>query len=155
MLRKITEKVYAIGVNDFKRKLFDALIPLPDGTSYNSYLVRGEKTAVIAAVDAPFATEWLRNIKEADCHPDYSIANHAEHDHSGALVDFIRTYPQAKIVTDAKCRELLLDLLHLPAEKFLLVEDRAVLDLGGGLTLQFYFAPWVHWPETMFAFVPE
>ncbi|MDR1113883.1 MAG: FprA family A-type flavoprotein [Candidatus Margulisbacteria bacterium] len=154
MLRKITEKIYAVGVNDFKRKLFDALIPLPDGTSYNSYLMRGQKTAVIDAVDPPFAAEWLQNIKEADCHPDYIIANHAEQDHSGALVDFIRAYPQAKIVTNAKCRELLLDLLHVPAEKFLLVEDKATLDLGG-LTLQFHFAPWVHWPETMFTFVPE
>ncbi|MDR2429120.1 MAG: FprA family A-type flavoprotein [Candidatus Margulisbacteria bacterium] len=155
MLRKITEKVYAVGVNDFKRRLFDALIPLPDGTSYNSYLVRGEKTAVIDAVDPPFAAEWLRNIKAADCHPDYIIANHAEQDHSGALVDFIQAYPQAKIVTNAKCREFLLDLLRLPVEKFLLVEDKAALDLGCGLTLQFYFAPWVHWPETMFTFVPE
>ncbi|MDR1452742.1 MAG: FprA family A-type flavoprotein [Candidatus Margulisbacteria bacterium] len=155
MLRKVTEKIYAVGVNDFQRRLFDALIPLPDGTSYNSYLVRGEKTAVIDAVDPPFAAEWLQNIKAADCRPDYIIANHAEQDHSGALVDFIRAYPQARIVTNAKCREFLLDLLHLPVEKFLLVEDKAVLDLGGGLTLRFHFAPWVHWPETMFAFAPE
>ncbi|GBR76619.1 metallo-beta-lactamase [Candidatus Termititenax persephonae] len=154
MLRKISDRVFAVGVNDFKRKLFDALVPLPDGTSYNSYLVKGEKTAVIDAVDPPFAAEWLKNIQEADCHPDYIIANHAEQDHSGALVDFLRAYPGAKVVTNAKCRDLLIDLLHIPPENFLLVEDRAALDLGG-VSLEFYFAPWVHWPETMFTLVPQ
>ncbi|MDR1998236.1 MAG: MBL fold metallo-hydrolase, partial [Candidatus Margulisbacteria bacterium] len=153
-MRKITEKVFAVGVKDNKRKLFDALIPLPDGTSYNSYLVAGGQTAVIDAVDPLFVQEWLANIQQTGRQPDYLIANHAEQDHSGAIVDFVRAYPQARIVTNEKCRDFLRLLLHLPLEKFLTVPDRGRLELGG-CTLEFYLAPWVHWPETMFTFCPE
>ncbi|MDR2431150.1 MAG: FprA family A-type flavoprotein [Candidatus Margulisbacteria bacterium] len=153
-MRRLADRVFAVGVNDNKRRLFDALIPLPHGTSYNSYLIAGEKTAVIDASDPLFADEWLKNIRETGYKPDYIIANHAEQDHSGALGDFVREYPEAKIVASAKGRDFLKLLLHLPVEKFVLVEDRGTLDLGGGFVLEFYFAPWVHWPETMFTFLP-
>ncbi|GBR72249.1 metallo-beta-lactamase [Candidatus Termititenax spirochaetophilus] len=153
-MRNLREKVFAVGVNDPKRKLFDALIPLPDGTSYNSYLIAGQKTAVIDAVDPPFAAEWLANIKATGYTPEYIVANHAEQDHSGAIVDFVREYPQAKIIANEKCRDLLIDLLHTAPEKFIIIKDKEKLDLGG-YTLEFYFAPWVHWPETMFTYLPE
>jgi len=151
----ITENVFAVGVKDRHRKLFDALVPLPNGTSYNSYVVAGEKVAVIDSVDQPFVDEWLKNIQELNIKPDYFIANHAEQDHSGGLPKFIQAYPNAKIVTNSKCRDLLILLLHLPSEKFLIVEDKSALDLGGGYVLEFFSAPWVHWPETMFTFLPS
>ena len=154
-MRKICDKVLALGVQDKKRKLFDALIPMPDGTSYNSYLVSGaSKTAVIDAADPMFVDEWLGNLRETGCKPDYIIANHAEQDHSGGIVNFIGAYPEAKVVTNQKCREMLSCLLHIPDEKFIIVADREKLDLGG-LTLEFYLAPWVHWPDTMFTYLRE
>jgi len=152
-IRKVTENVFSVGVQDCHRKLFDALVPLPHGTSYNSYLVIGEKVAVIDSVEPIFTDEWLKNIQELKVTPDYIISNHAEQDHSGGLPEFIRAYPDAKIVTNARCRDLLISLLHLPSEKFLIIEDKSALDLGGGYTLEFYLAPWVHWPETMFTFL--
>ncbi|MDR1726816.1 MAG: FprA family A-type flavoprotein [Acidobacteriota bacterium] len=154
-MRKICDKVLALGVQDKKRKLFDALIPLPDGTSYNSYLVTGDaKTAVIDAADPMFVDEWLNNLKETGAKPDYIVANHAEQDHSGGIVDFLREYPEAKVVTNLKCREMLSCLLHIPEEKFILVADREKLELGG-LSLEFYLTPWVHWPDTMFTYLRE
>jgi flavorubredoxin len=154
-MRKISDKVLALGVQDKKRNLFDALIPLPDGTSYNSYLVTGDsKSAVIDAADPMFTDEWLKNLKETGFKPDYIVANHAEQDHSGSIVDFIREYPEAKVVTNIKCREMLSCLLHVPDEKFIIVADKEKLDLGG-LTLEFHLAPWVHWPDTMFTFLRE
>jgi len=150
----ITENIFAVGVQDKDRKLFDALIPLPSGTSYNSYVVVGKKIAVIDSVDPLFVDEWLTNIQGLKVKPDYIISNHAEQDHSGGLPKFIQTYPDAEIVTNAKSRDLLISLLHLPSEKFLIIEDNSTLDLGGGYVLEFYFAPWVHWPETMFTFLP-
>ena len=149
----ITKNVFAAGVQDRQRKLFDALIPLPNGTSYNSYVVAGEKIAVIDSVDPFFVDEWLKNIQALKVTPDYIIANHAEQDHSGGLPKFIQAYPDAKIVTNARCRDLLIFLLHLPLERFLIIEDKSVLDLGNGYVLEFYLAPWVHWPETMFTFL--
>jgi len=151
--RKVTENIFSIGVQDWHRKLFDALVPLSHGTSYNSYIVTGEKVAVIDSVDPLFINEWLKNIQELKVTPDYIIANHAEQDHSGGLPEFIRSYPDAKIVTNVRCRDLLISLLHLPSEKFLIIEDKSALDLGGGYVLEFYSAPWVHWPETMFTFL--
>ena len=154
-MRKICDKVLALGVQDKKRKLFDALIPMPDGTSYNSYLVSGaSKTAVIDAADPMFVDEWLKNLRETGCKPDYIVANHAEQDHSGGIVNFIDEYPEARVVTNQKCREMLSCLLHIPDEKFIVVADREKLDLGG-LTLEFYLAPWVHWPDTMFTYLLE
>jgi len=154
-MRKLCENVFALGVKDQKRKLFDALIPLPDGTSYNSYMVAGaDKTAIIDAADPMFVREWMDNIRETGRKPDYLISNHAEQDHSGGIVDFIREYPDAKIVTNGKCREMLMCLLHVPEEKFIVVKDREELNLGG-CTLEFYLAPWVHWPDTMFTFLRE
>ena len=85
---------------------------------------------------------------------DYIIANHAEQDHSGSIPRILGLYPQAKVVTNAKCRDYLTDFLHLPAEKFQVVADRQTLSLGDK-TLEFILAPWVHWPETMFTYLQE
>jgi flavorubredoxin len=148
--------IYTVGANDWDRRLFDELIPLPDGTSYNSYLVKGsEKTAVIDAVDPPKSGEWISNIKKLGVSAiDYIISNHAEQDHSGAIPDLLAQFPGAKVVTNDKCKGFLEDLLLIPAEKFITVKDGEILSLGDR-TLEFIFTPWVHWPETLCTYLRE
>ena len=151
---KITENVYSLRVNHFNRRLFDSLIPLPQGTSYNAYLVKGsEKTALLDSADPEKAAElfdYLQDEKKID----YIIAHHAEQDHSGSIPLLLEKYPQAKVVTNPKCKELLMTHLHLPAGKFMEVKDGETLQLGGR-TLEFIYTPWVHWPETMVTFLRE
>jgi len=148
--------IYTVGANDWDRRLFDELIPLPDGTSYNSYLVKGsDKTAVIDAVDPPKSGEWISNIKKLGVSTiDYIISNHAEQDHSGAIPDLLAQFPGAKVVTNEKCKGFLEDLLLIPAEKFITVKDGEILSLGDR-TLEFIFTPWVHWPETLCTYLRE
>ena len=148
--------IYTVGTNDWDRRLFDELIPLPDGTSYNSYLVKGsDKTAVIDAVDPPKSGEWISNIKKLGVSTiDYIISNHAEQDHSGAIPDLLAQFPGAKVVTNEKCKGFLEDLLLIPAEKFITVKDGEILSLGDR-TLEFIFTPWVHWPETLCTYLRE
>ncbi len=156
MVVEIRPGVIYVGVQDWDRRLFDELIPLPDGTSYNAYLVTGkEKTALIDTVDPSRKDELLDNLAELGLERlDYVISNHAEQDHSGAIPDVLEAYPEAKVVTNAKCGEFLRDLLHIPEEKFITVNDGDVLSLGGK-TLEFIIAPWVHWPETMLTYLRE
>lgn len=154
--RKITEDVFAVGANDFDRRLFDELIPLPEGTSYNSYLIKGsEKTALLDAVDPPKKEELRNNINELGVKKiDYVICHHAEQDHSGAVPDVLEWFPEAKVVTNAKCKAFLIDLLQIPEDRFVVVADGEKLPLGGK-TLEFIIAPWVHWPETMLSYLSE
>ncbi len=156
MVREIIPGIYHVGVQDWDRRLFDELIPLPDGTSYNAYLVRGEeKTALIDTVDPTKKDELLDNLAEIGVeHLDYIISNHAEQDHSGAIPDVLEAYPGAKVVTNPKCMGFLRDLLHIPEERFIAVNDGDVLSLGGK-TLEFIITPWVHWPETMLTYLRE
>ncbi len=152
--REITRGVRWMGVIDWHRQLFDALIPLPDGTSYNSYLVEGsEKTALIDTVDPPFAGELRENLSGVK-KLDYIVANHAEQDHSGTLPEMLARYPEAKVVCSEKCRGMLIDLLALSEDRFLTVTDGETLSLGDR-TLRFIFTPWVHWPETVSTYLEE
>jgi flavorubredoxin len=153
---KIKDGVHYVGAIDWQRRLFDALIPIPDGTTYNSYLVRGtEKTALVDTVDPSREHELLGNLKQLGVgRIDYLVANHAEQDHSGLLGRMAELFPGSKIVTNAKCRDLLVDHLLIPDDRFLVVKDGETLSLGGK-TLQFLLAPWVHWPETMFTYAVE
>ncbi len=154
--RKIVENVYSVGADDFERRFFDELIPLPHGTSYNSYLIKGgEKTALLDAVDPPKKDVLKKNLGELGVKKiDYVISHHAEQDHSGAIVDVLEWFPDAKVVTNAKCRSFLADLLLIPEDKFIVVADGERLSLGGK-TLEFLIAPWVHWPETMLSYLHE
>ncbi|KYK28141.1 MAG: FprA family A-type flavoprotein [Theionarchaea archaeon] len=154
IVREIKSNVYAVGSVDWDRRLFDELIPLPDGTSYNAYVVKGEKTALIDTVDPTKAHELLANLTELQVTVDYVIANHAEQDHSGSIPHVLEAYPEAKVVTNPKCKNMLTDLLLIPEEKFMVVNDGETLSLGGK-TLEFILAPWVHWPETMFTYAKE
>lgn len=153
-LRKITDGVSWLGVVDWNRRLFDSLIPLPDGTSYNAYLVRGtDKVALVDTVD-PEQWDILKDQLEAVDAIDYIVTQHAEQDHSGCLPQVLAKYPAAKVVTNAKAKAMLIDLLDLPEDCFITVQDGETLDLGGK-TLEFIFTPWVHWPETMCTYLKE
>jgi flavorubredoxin len=154
--RKLAPDIQCVGAIDWDRTLFDELIPLPQGTSYNAYLVKGsEKTALLDTVDPSKTAELLQNLDSSGVKTiDYLIAHHAEQDHSGSIPTILERYPQAKLVTNAKCKPMLVDLLHVPEAKFETVNDGDKLSLGGR-TLQFVFTPWVHWPETMSTYLQE
>jgi len=154
--RKLVNRVYWVGAVDWDRRLFDELIPLPDGTSYNAYLIKGsEKTALIDTVDPTMTDVLVKNLKLLDVEDiDYVVTNHAEQDHSGALPEILKLYPKAKVISTRKCKELLVNLLLIPEDKIITVEDRETLALGDK-TLEFIHLPWVHWPETMVTYLRE
>jgi len=139
--RQIRPDVYSVGAIDWDRRLFDELIPLPDGTSYNSYLIRSsEKTALIDTVDPTKEHELVDNLNKLGIkNIDYIVANHAEQDHSGAIPKILEIYPDAKVVTNPKCKEMLKDLLLIPDAKFIKVNDREAMSLEDR-TLEFIYA---------------
>lgn len=155
-VRKIKDNIFSVGANHWDRKLFDEIIPLPDGTSYNAYLILGsKKTALIDTVDPATENQLFENLKEfKDLKIDYVVSNHAEQDHSGTIPKILGLFPSAKVVTNKKCKELLMDLLHIAEDKFIEVQDNETLSLGDK-TFQFIFTPWVHWPETMSTYLIE
>jgi flavorubredoxin len=155
-VKKIKEGVFYVGAVHWDRRLFDELIPLPDGTSYNAYFVQGaNKTALIDAVDPATINQLFENLKKLNVKKiDYIIANHAEQDHSGGITEVLKQYPEAKVVTNEKCKSMLIDLLLITEDKFIVIKEGDKIDLGGK-TLQFFMIPWVHWPETMATYIIE
>ncbi|MFO7943059.1 MAG: FprA family A-type flavoprotein [Anaerolineales bacterium] len=152
--KKIAEGVQWMGAVDWDRRLFDALIPLPDGTSYNAYLVQGsEKTALIDTVD-PDKSDLLINQLEGVGDIDFIVSQHSEQDHSGSIPLLLEKHDQAVIICSSKAEDLLVNHLGIPAERIRTVEDGEELSLGDK-TLRFLYTPWVHWPETMVTFLPE
>lgn len=150
---EITKNVYYIGTEDWDREIFDELIPLPEGTSYNSYLIEGsDKTAIIDTADPAKYDIYISNIKNIKI--DYIISNHAEQDHSGLIPEVLKLNPHAKIVTNEKCKTFLIDLLHLDEKDFFIIDNNDTLSLGDK-TLKFILYPWVHWPETMLTYLIE
>ncbi|MGD9402650.1 MAG: FprA family A-type flavoprotein [bacterium] len=156
MVVEIRPNVHYVGVMDWDRRLFDSLIPLPEGTSYNSYIIRGsEKTALIDTVEPMKLQEFLVNLENLGVEKiDYIITNHTEQDHSGSIQAMLLRNPEAKVVTNAKCLQLSKDHLGLDEESFIVVKDGETLSLGDK-TLEFIVAPWVHWPETQFTYLKE
>jgi len=153
-IRKIKEQIFWMGSVDWDSRLFDALIPLPDGTSYNAYLIEGsEKTALIDTVDPPMGKEFMAQL-EGIHKIDYIISSHAEQDHSGMILQVLEKHPNAKLISTPKAKGLLMDLLKIPETFFISVEDGETLSLGDK-TLKFIFTPWVHWPETMVTYLEE
>lgn len=143
-----------MGAIDWDRRLFDSFVPLPDGTSYNAYLIEGsEKTALIDSVD-PQMTGILRDQLDSVSKVDYVISQHAEQDHSGAIPMVLEKYPSAKVVSSARAKDMLIDLLRIPEERFTVVEDGQTLSLGDK-NLKFIQTPWVHWPETIVSYLEE
>ncbi len=155
-IREIRPDIFSVGAIDWDRTIFDELIPLPEGTSYNSYLIKGkEKSALIDTVDPTKTDKLMTHLDELGVENiDYVIANHAEQDHSGSIPAVLERYPDAKVVTNAKCMGFLTDLLHLEEEDFIVINDGDELSLGDK-TLKFIFTPWVHWPETMSTYLVE
>lgn len=152
--RLITDNVFAVGAVDWDRRLFDALIPLPDGTSYNAYVVKGtEKTALLDTVDPAKGTVLMACLDQMPA-IDVVVAHHAEQDHSGMLPAVLARYPQARLLCSPKAKGMLIDHLGLAADRIDVVEDGAVISLGGK-TLEFVHTPWVHWPETMCTYLRE
>lgn len=152
--RPILPGVEWVGAVDWERGLFDALIPLPDRTSYNAYLIRGkEKTVLIDAVDPSLLAVLLARLDDVAT-IDYIISLHAEQDHSGGLPAVLEKYPQAQIFASPKGKETLSAHLPIPAERIHAVQDGETLPLGGK-TLQFIHIPWVHWPDTLAAYLME
>ncbi len=154
--RKISEGVWWVGAVDWDRKLFDSLIPLPDGTSYNAYFVQGtQKAALIDAVDPAMKRVLFERLKRLNVAKiDYVIANHIEQDHSGSIPEILAAFPMAIAVTTAIGKTLMMDMLEVAEDRIMVVKDGDELDLGGK-TLQFIPFPWVHWPETMITWLPQ
>ncbi|GAB4114248.1 MAG: FprA family A-type flavoprotein [Candidatus Caldatribacteriota bacterium] len=154
--KRIKKDIYWVGAVDWDRRLFDELIPLPDGTSYNAYLIKGkEKIALIDTVDPSKEDYLLDNLDDLEIkHLDYIIMNHGEQDHSGTIPLILEIFPEAKVVTNEKGKQLLKELLLVEEARVITIKDNGTLSLGDK-TLRFIFAPWVHWPETMLSYLEE
>lgn len=154
---EICKDVYWVGVKDWNRRLFDSLIPLPQGTTYNAYLIKGkEKTALIDTVNPGFEGEFegkLNKISSLE-ELDYVVMNHAEPDHAGAIPYILNRNKKALIVTTEKGARIASVQYRVPTERIKTVKDGITIDLGSK-TLQFIEAPWLHWPETMFTYLKE
>ena len=147
---KLTEKIYYVGVNDRKKHLFENNWPLPYGVSYNSYLIKDSKTALIDTVEYGSNDNYLNHIEIIlnGAPLDYLIVNHMEPDHSSMIECVLRRFPAVKIVGNAQTHKILKLYFSIPDESIITVKDGEVLDLGEH-KLSFHLIPWVHWPETM------
>lgn len=156
IVRELKPNVYSLSAIDWDRKMFDELVPLPEGTSYNAYVVKGsEKTALIDTVYPSKSGELIQALKSLKLDRlDYIVSNHAEPDHSGSIPAVLAEYPEAKVLANVKCRSLLKSSLNLPAEALTLIQDNQVLSLGDK-TLCFMWVPWVHWPDTTITYLQE
>ena len=154
--QEIKKDIYYCGLNDPNRKFFDELIPLEHGTSYNSYLVKGsEKTAIIDTMYPPLTQEYLKNLEENGITKvDYIIENHGEQDHSGSIPALLEKFPEAIVITNDKVAENIKNMVEVPENKIRIITNNEELSLGNK-TLQFIFAPGVHWPDTMFTYIKE
>ena len=150
-MKKITEDIYYAGVNDHQVDLFEGQFAVPNGMAYNSYVIMDEKIAVMDTVDVNFGEEWLANVAEilGDRKPDYLVVQHMEPDHSANITKFVETYPEAKVVGNAKTFQMIENFFGLDlADKQEVVTNNGTLSLGSH-ELTFVFAPMVHWPEVM------
>lgn len=156
-INKLSEGVYWVGARDWNRRLFDSLIPLPHGTSYNAYLVVGEKKkALIDTVNPGFETELEEKIRKImdPAEIDYLVMNHAEPDHAGAIPFVMGLSGKARLVATEKGVKMSQVFYNVPREKAKAVRDGETIDLGGK-TLRFIETPMLHWPETMFTYLEE
>lgn len=153
-MKKIIDDIFYVGVDDLKLDLFEGQFAIPDGISYNSYLIVDEKVAVIDSVDAKFGDEWLANLEEVleGRSPDYLIVQHMEPDHSSSIRKFTEKYPEAQVVGNQKTFVMLGEYFGagFPANQ-LAVKEGETLSFGKH-SLRFIFAPMVHWPEVMFSY---
>ncbi len=156
-LPRLAENVYYVGVRDPDRRLFDSLIPLPQGTTYNAYLIKGkDKTALIDTVNPGFETELEKRInrKHSLEDIDYVVMNHAEPDHAGAIPFIMKKNNKAKLVTTKQGAKAAKTYFNVQDERINVVSDGDEINLGDK-TLRFIQAPMLHWPETMFTYLKE
>ncbi len=155
-MNRISERIHYVGVSDHENFLFEGLWPVKYGVSYNSYIVEDEKTALIDTVEAGHEEEFLGNIREAigEKAIDYLIVNHMEPDHSSLLKLVTATYPELKIVTNAKAVPMIKGYHGISEDRIHVIKEGDSLSLGS-CSLTFYMAPMVHWPETMVTWLEE
>ena len=152
--RLMRDGIWMMGAVDWNRRLFDSLIPLPEGTSYNAYLVKGsEKVALIDTADPELEHVLMEQLEDVE-RIDYIISLHTEQDHSGAIPTVLAKYPEARVVCSTKAKELLIDHIHLDESVIDAMPDGSTLSLGDR-NFTFIHTPWVHWPETMCAYLHE
>lgn len=151
----VTSSVHYIGCDDAELDLFEGQYALPEGMCYNSYLLEASAIAVMDSVDARKTDEWMQHLETAlqGRQPSYLVLQHMEPDHSGSVKTFLSKYPQTTIVCSAKAQGMLLQF-GIQAQNVQTVKEGDTLDLGG-LTLRFFMAPMVHWPEVMMTYCPE
>lgn len=149
---KLQDHVFEVGAKDPDRRIFDSLVYMPQGTTYNSYFIEGTThNALIDCVDPGKIEVLLDNLKRGEIRRiDYIILLHAEQDHSGSIFTILESFPDARIVCTAKVKELMAIHLHLTEERMILVKENDVLDLGG-MHLTFYPIPFAHWPDNTMA----
>ena len=150
---EITKDILYVGVNDHDVDLFEGHYIVPDGMAYNSYVIKGEKIAVMDTVDCHFADEWIGKVKEAAGSPDYLIVQHMEPDHSGSIMGFMEAFPEATIVSSMKAFTMMANFFEGEdfADRRIVVKEGDTLDLGGHV-LNFVAAPMVHWPEVIMTY---
>lgn len=152
---KITEYIRYIGVDDADLDLFESQYTVPEGVTYNSYLIEDEKIAIMDTVDRRRSAEWWDNITTAleGRTPDYLIVQHLEPDHAACIGEVVERYPQLQVVTSAKAAQMLPQFFTYPPllERIMVVKEGDTLSLGRH-TLQFVMAPMVHWPEVMVSY---
>ena len=148
-MQKITENIYYVGVNDRNKSLFEGLWPLPNGVSYNSYLIDDEKVCLIDTVEVDFFTQFIEHIQEVigDRKVDYLVINHMEPDHSGSIALIKKYYPEIQIIGNKKTFQMMEGFYGI-TENTVEVKNGDTIELGKQ-TLNFVLTPMVHWPETM------
>ncbi len=153
--REMKKGVYGLIMHDWSRKLFDELIPLPDGTTYNAYFIRDEKNVLVDTADPVKTDKLLEGLKDLKVDRlDYIVSNHSEQDHSGSIPALLSRFPACRVLASEKASDFLKSMLLVPEDRIVKVKDGEVLSIGRR-TLKFLYAPWVHWPETIVTFCPE
>ena len=155
MVTSVSDTIKYVGVDDHDIDLFESQYDVPEGMSYNSYVILDEKTALMDSVDATKTDEWIANVKEAlgDRKLDYIVIQHMEPDHSGSFGTVVETFPEAQVVATTKAFQLMgqfFDGLDL-GERAIEVKEGDTISLGTH-TLQFIMAPMIHWPEVMMTY---
>jgi len=149
-MTKVTDSIIYVGVNDHLVDLFEGQYVVPNGMAYNSYVIKDDLIAVMDTVDVKFTKEWLHNIEEAleGKQPNFLIVQHMEPDHSANIINFLKKYPKATVIGNAKTFAMMDQFFHEEIAHKLVVADGESINLGKHL-LTFVFAPMVHWPEVM------
>ena len=151
---EISNDIVYVGVNDRQIDLFEGLYQVPNGISYNSYMILDEKIAIMDTVDANFTEEWLQNIKNVlqGRSPDYLIIQHMEPDHSASIADFMKKYSNTVIIASAKAFMMMRGFFHKEYEtRRKIIAEGDSLFLGQHV-LNFIAAPFVHWPEVIMTY---